>query len=292
MIEVRKKLKKRVSTVVDRNVDRVIEGLDTPASDLENKPTKICKLCLWWGDRFGGKEKCWKPDACDAYYSCKKWRAKDSGENLSCTSCKFFKNWEECDSTDPRHSCLDHELIGLLPTLPDKGEVRQMLKDGISPIEIGKRLDIQLSYTDKELTVNDPQAIILKHHLNTVFTILPSAELQARIDPRMNNVYAVTALIGASREILEDLNNYTDPKELYNKIEGMVIEPMTTKFLETISLNLGDARAKLRDYVQDNKRDVLELTIQKTLKDMGSEMQKIMLTHLDKLKTLTGIQEE
>ena len=246
-----------------------------------------CKNCFWWKHESEGKKICQRSGPT---YSCKDW--SDKKKPKMCANCSFFNNLEECDSTKPDNVCMWHTTMAeSLPVIPDKAVVKRMLKEGLSPLEISKELGFEVMepYGGEIPTPDTNQIVILKHHMNTLLTLLPVAEMNAKIYPSMNNIYAVTALIGASREVMDDINNRMDPGEQYVRLVKEILEPLTTSFLTVLTTNISEMRTQTRDVIQEGKAGVLEALVNTALKNTGSEMQNALVKHLEKLQEMLGI---
>ena len=248
-----------------------------------------CKNCFWWKHETEGKKVCQRSGPT---YTCKDW--SDKKKPKMCANCAYFNNFEECDSTSANNVCMWHTTLAeSLPVIPDKAEVKRMLREGLSPLEISKELGFETiePYGGVVPTPDTNQITLLKHHLNTVLTLLPVAEMNARLYPSMNNIYAVTALIGASREVMDDINNRMDPGEQYARLVKEIMEPLTTSFLTVLTTNISEMRGQARDITQEGKVGVLETLINTALKNTGSEMQNALVKHLEKLQQMLGVSE-
>jgi hypothetical protein len=246
---------------------------------------KTCKGCFWW-KHDEGKKICQRSGPT---YSCKDW--SDKKKPKMCANCTYFNNFEECDSTKPDSVCMWHTTLSeSLPIVPDRAEVKRMLKDGMSALEISEHMGLEMIPYGGELPTPDTNQItLLKHHLNTVLSLIPIAEMNAKVYPSMNNIYAVTALLGASREIMDDVNNRMDPGEQYTRLVKEILEPLTTSFLEVLTQGIYEMRGKCRDITQEGKVGVLEQIISMSLKGTASEMQTVLVNHLQKLQLMLGV---
>ena len=140
------------------------------------------------------------------------------------------------------------------------------------------------------LAPEQPHNVILKHHLNTIFKILPGAEDYAIRSPKMSNVYAVTALLSASRDILDDIRDLQDPGEMYARMVTELFEPLTTKVLEILTINLNNSRGSIRQLLDQKDHTKLDTIMNTALKNIGTEMQGSLQTHLSLLKEMLGVE--
>jgi len=176
--------------------------------------------------------------------------------------------------------------------LPSKEDLREMLRDGSSAVEISESFGMELASAKLPVTYESPQLDILKHHLAVVLGILPTAEIKARMDPTKSAIEALTLLMGTSQELLSEINTRTDPVEIFNRIMEEVLNPAIMNIVSLMTLNLSSARDRLIKYTGEHNRAMVTSVINDIAQDTGKSSKESLKANVTKLQEILGVYNE